>query len=148
MIADNFELETPEHRRHRSLEEDEMMQSSSLNYDFISNDEGNNSKSLSQPLLLSKEDDDEHAVDPAANNNNTDGVSKDHDNAKLLLSFFLMLIVGTFNKIFQKLQAIVSFTQHSHIRTYTLHAPKKQTSDKIIFISQTSKILNISSTKI
>jgi len=106
MIADNFELETPEHRRHRSLEEDEMMQSSLLNYDFISNDEGNNSKSLSQPLLLSKEDDDEHAVDPAVNNNNTDGVSKDHDNAKLLLSFFLMLIVGTFNKIFQKLQAI------------------------------------------
>eukprot|EP00956_Cyclotella_meneghiniana_P014900 scaffold22580_cov61-Cyclotella_meneghiniana.AAC.1 len=110
MIADNFELEPPEHCRHRSLEEDEMMQSSSLDYDFTLNDESNNCKSLSQPLLLSKEDDDEHAVDPAANNNNTDGVRKDHDNAKLLLSFFLMLIVGTFNKIFQKLQAIVSYT--------------------------------------
>lgn len=124
MIADNFELEPPEHCR--PVEEEEIA-SSSLNYDFILNDEGNNSKGLSQPLLLSEEDEDEHAA--VTDNDNSGGVGK--DDAKLLLSFFLMLIVGTLNKILQKLQAIVS-VYNIHTSCTTLYCQYEQ-ADKSFF---------------
>ena len=141
MIADNFELEPPEHCR--PVEEEEIA-SSSLNYDFILNDEGNNSKGLSQPLLLSEEDEDEHAA--ATDNDNSGDVGK--DDAKLLLSFFLMLIVGTLNKIFQKLQAIVSTTSTHHAQDpwracTTLYCQYEQ-ADKSFFNTHGFNNINVS----
>ena len=136
MIADNFDLESPEHCR---PVEEEQIASSSLNYDFILNDEGNNSKGLSQPLLLSEEDEDEHAA--ATDNDNSGGVGK--DDAKLLLSFFLMLIVGTLNKIFQKLQAIVSTTFTHHALHFTVSMNKLTNQFSIHTASITSITANV-----
>ena len=106
MIADNFELEPPpplttttseeEHHHNRPVKEDPDR---SLDYDLSScHDDG---KGLSQPLLLEGETMEATANDAVGGGSNRDDV-------KLLLSFLLMLVIGTLNKIFQKLQAIVS----------------------------------------
>jgi hypothetical protein len=102
MIADNFELEPPPHddddHYFRPVEEDSNNNRSldrDLLCDLLSNDDGDD-KGLSQPLILDGED---RIVNDAAENN---------DDTKLMLSFVLMLVIGTLNKIFQKLQAIVS----------------------------------------
>ena len=95
LLADNFELE-PHH-------DDEHMNRSvtamniSIDNDLAANiDIGDKGDRLDEPLLL----DGAEAVEKKD--------AKNTDDEKLLLSFFLMVAVGTLNKIFQKLQAIVS----------------------------------------
>ena len=97
MIADNFELEPPHHddQHVRPIQE---VPSTSLDNDFTSANDELDGKGLAEPLLLDREE--EHVI--------SDRTARSKDDAKLLFSFFLMLIVGTLNKIFQKLQAIVS----------------------------------------
>ena len=104
MIADNFELEPPP-RHPDDLEYfrpvDEEPNSKSLDKDLISTNDYDD-KGLSQPLLLDQGESDRDM--------NGKSPGKNKDDTKLLLSFILMLVIGTLNKIFQKLQAIVSKT--------------------------------------
>lgn len=95
LLADNFELEPHHDDEHQSID----AMNNSLDNDLISNDatDGDIGDSgLDEPLLLDREE----VIEKKEGNRNDDG--------KLMLSFFLMLVVGTLNKIFQKLQAIVS----------------------------------------
>lgn len=95
LLADNFELEP--HRDDEHLRPVTGQLNSSLDNDLASSssdcDRFDESKELAEPLLL---EENEHIA------------REEKDDTKLLLSFFLMLFVGTLNKIFQKLQAIVS----------------------------------------
>ncbi|KAL3795523.1 hypothetical protein HJC23_009236 [Cyclotella cryptica] len=107
MIADNFELEPPEGDGDDSYylrPVDNTPTSLSLLGDPFNDDDAGKA----QPLLLYhdlQEDNIPRATsDGVSSNTNASRSSKNE--TKLLLSFFLMLIIGTLNKIFQKLQAI------------------------------------------
>jgi hypothetical protein len=92
MIADNFELEPPDHDEVHFCPVDEEPNNFTLDDPVSNNDNG---KSLSEPLLLSPQEGKPISAKREKSNE-----------TKLLLSFLLMLIFGTGNKIFQKLQAI------------------------------------------
>ena len=98
LLADNFELEPPPSSQEEHSHPIQEEVDSSLECDLASlNDTG-----LSRPLLLDGE------MTKSANDADKDRESSSSNDVKLLLSFLLMVVIGTLNKIFQKLQAIVS----------------------------------------
>lgn len=96
LLADNFELEPPPSSQEEHSHPIQEEVDSSLECDLASlNDTG-----LSQPLLLDGE------MTKSANDAGRGRESRSSNDVKLLLSFLLMVVIGTLNKIFQKLQAI------------------------------------------
>lgn len=107
MIADNLELEPPQHDEVTSINDFE-------GHSYIHNRrsawrEEIDSSELARPLLVSLQDgevkvDSKDGLD--AIGSNSDFERSKHQETKLLITFILMVVIGTANKIFQKLQAI------------------------------------------
>ncbi|KAL7517941.1 hypothetical protein ACHAWX_002814 [Stephanocyclus meneghinianus] len=107
MIADNFELEPPGDDNDDSYYI-RPFDNGSSNLTLLGDPLNDDDAGKSQPLLLSHDLHDDNVPRDISDgvSSNADVSRSDKNETKLLLSFLLMLIFGTLNKIFQKLQAI------------------------------------------